>query len=63
VKLVPIVRHVTCDVDGTEEVNIKVEEAVDMKDEIPEAVTFPLIKTEPEHDKYCIYSKLLPDDE
>jgi hypothetical protein len=53
---------VTCDVDGTEEfsikleeaidvkeeVIIKVEEAVDIKDEIPEAVTFPPIKTEHE---------------
>jgi len=28
---------VTCDVDGTEEVSIKVEEAIDIKDEIPEA--------------------------
>ena len=28
---------VTCDVDGTEEVGIKVEEAIDIKDEIPEA--------------------------
>jgi hypothetical protein len=49
-----------CDVDGTEEVSIeveeaidikeevtiKVEEAIDIKDEIPEAVTFPSIKTE-----------------
>jgi hypothetical protein len=53
---------VTCDVDGTEEVsinveetldvkeevNIKVEEAVDIKDEIPEALIFPPIKTEQE---------------
>jgi hypothetical protein len=53
---------VTCDVDSTEEgcikveepidvkeeVSIKVEEAVDIKDEIPEAVTFPSIKTEHE---------------
>jgi len=51
---------VTCDVDGTEEVSIKVEEsidikeevsikveeAIDVKDEIPEAVTYPPIKTE-----------------
>ena len=37
-----------CDVDGTEEVNIKFEEAVDIKDEIPEAITFPSIKTEQE---------------
>jgi len=34
VKLVPIVRHVTCDVDRTDEVSIKVEEAIDIKDEI-----------------------------
>ena len=34
---------VTCDVGGTEEVSIKVEE-----DEMPEAITFPPIKTENE---------------
>ena len=39
---------VTCDVDGTEEVSIKVEEAIDIKHEIPEAITFPSIKTEHE---------------
>jgi len=53
---------VTCDVDGTEEVSIevedvidlkeevsiKVEEAIDVKDKIPEAITFPSIKTEHE---------------
>ena len=53
---------VTCDVDGTEEVSIKVEdaidikdevsikveEAIDIKDEIPEAILFPPIKTEHE---------------
>jgi phytoene dehydrogenase-like protein len=54
---------VTCDVDGTEEIDIKVEEAVDVKeeviikveeeidtikDEIPEALIFPPIKTEQE---------------
>jgi hypothetical protein len=52
----------TCDVDGTEEVGIKVEdnvdikeglsfkveEAVDIKDEIPKAISFPPIKTEQE---------------
>jgi len=36
------------DVDGTEEVSVKVEEAIDIKDEIPEAVSFPSIKTEHE---------------
>jgi hypothetical protein len=49
---------VTCDVDGTEEVSITAEdaidikeevsikfEAVDIKDEIPEAIIFPPIKT------------------
>ena len=40
--------RVECDVDGTEEVSIKVEEAVDIKDEIPEAMIFPSIKTEHE---------------
>ena len=53
---------VECDVDGTgevsikgeealdmkEEVSIKVEEAIDIKDEIPEAISFPPIKTEQE---------------
>ena len=53
---------VTCDVDGTEEVSInfedaidikeevsfKAEEAIDIKDEIPEALSFPPIKTEHE---------------
>jgi hypothetical protein len=53
---------VTSDVDGTEEISIKVEEtidikeevsiefeeAIDIKDEIPEAVTFSSIKTERE---------------
>ena len=39
---------VECDVDGTEEVSIKVEEVIDIKDEIPEAITSPPIKTENE---------------
>ena len=53
---------VTCDVDGTEGVSIKVEDAIDMKeevsfkveetinikDELPEAISFPPIKTERE---------------
>jgi len=39
---------VTFDGDGTEEVSIKVEEAIDIKDEIPEAISFPPIKTEHE---------------
>jgi len=40
---------VTCDVDdGTEEVCIKVEDAIDVNDEIPEAVTSPPINTEQE---------------
>jgi len=37
---------VKCDVDVTEEVSIKVEEAIDIKDEVPEAITFSPIKTE-----------------
>jgi len=36
-----------CDVDGNEEV-IKVEEAIDTRGEIPEAISFPDIKTERE---------------
>jgi len=53
---------VMCDVDGAEEVSIKVEdtidikeevsikveEVIDIKDEIPEAISFPPIKTEHE---------------
>ena len=40
---------VTCDDDdGTEEVCMKVEQALDIMDEIPEAIPFPLIKTEQE---------------
>jgi len=38
----------TCDADGTEEVGIKVEEAIDTRGEIPEAISFPDIKTERE---------------
>jgi len=37
---------VKCDVGGSEEVSIKFEEAIDIKNEIPEAKTFPPIKTE-----------------
>jgi hypothetical protein len=37
---------VMCDADGTEEVCIKVEEAIDTKGEIPEALTISEIKTE-----------------
>ena len=37
-----------CDADGTEEVSIKVEGAVNTRGEIPEAITFPEIKTEHE---------------
>jgi hypothetical protein len=54
--------HVKCDVERTEEVSIKVEEAldimeevgikveeaIDIKDEIPQAVMFPPIMTEQE---------------
>jgi len=39
---------VMCDVDGAEEVSIKVEETIDIKDEIPEALSVPSIKTEHE---------------
>ena len=39
---------VTCDVEGTVEVCTKVEDATDISDEIPEAVTSPPIKTEQE---------------
>ena len=39
---------VMCDFEGTVEVCIEVEEAIDMSDEISEAVTSPAIKTEQE---------------
>jgi hypothetical protein len=39
---------VTFDVDGTEKVSIKVEEAIGIKDEIPEPTSFIPIKTEHE---------------
>jgi len=40
--------RVECDVDGTEEVGIKVEEAVDIKNEILEAIIVAPVKTEQE---------------
>ena len=39
---------VECDVGGTEEVSIKVGDVIDIKDEMPEAISFPPIKTEHE---------------
>jgi hypothetical protein len=36
----------TCVMCGTEEVSIEDEEAIDIKDGIPEAISFPPIKTE-----------------
>jgi hypothetical protein len=39
---------VTCDVDGTEEGCMKVEETIHIKDEIPEAISFPPAKSEHE---------------
>jgi len=39
---------VTFDVDGTEEVSIKFEEEIDIKDEIPERTSYVPIKTERE---------------
>jgi len=47
VELVPAVKRVQCGVDGTEGISIK-EEAVGIEGEIPEAITFPSIKTEQE---------------
>jgi hypothetical protein len=45
---------VTCDEDGTEEFNIKVEEGIDIKSEIPEPLSFPLMKTEHEVRLWCL---------
>jgi hypothetical protein len=39
---------VMCDFGGTEEVNIEVEDTIDIKEEIPEVVSVPSIKTEQE---------------
>ena len=39
---------VECDAGGTEEVSIKVEDVIDIKDEMPEAISYPPIKTEHE---------------
>jgi hypothetical protein len=39
---------VQCAAGGTEAVGVKVEEAIGIEDEIPEAVSFPEIETEPE---------------
>jgi hypothetical protein len=41
-------RGVECDVDGTEEYSVKVEESIDIKDGIAEAVTFSSINSEHE---------------
>ncbi len=40
--------EVSIKVEEAEEVSIKVEETIDIKDEMPEAVSFPTIKTENE---------------
>jgi len=56
---------VTCDDDGTEEDIMKVidikeefsiafEDTVDIKDEIPEAITFTTVKTEQEVSLWCV---------
>jgi hypothetical protein len=39
---------VTCDVDGTRELSSQAEETMGIKEEIPEAIKFPPIKTEHE---------------
>jgi len=44
---------VTCDADGNEEVSIKVEDALNIRGEIPEAITFPEIKNEHEVRLWC----------
>ena len=45
---------VSCDIDGTEEFGIKVEEVIDIKDEMPEAIKCPPIKTEIEVSLWCV---------
>jgi hypothetical protein len=44
---------VQCAAGETEGVGIKIEEAVDIEDEIPEAVSFSEIKTQPEVKLWC----------
>jgi hypothetical protein len=44
---------VTCDADGTEGVGIIDQEVADIEDEIPEAITFSEIETEPEVKIWC----------
>jgi len=44
---------VMCDADGSEEVGIKVEEAIDTRGEIPQAVMYAEIKTECEVRVWC----------
>ena len=39
---------VVFDVDGKEELIMKFEDAIDVKEEAPEAITFPTVKTEQE---------------
>jgi hypothetical protein len=43
-----IEKGVTYDVYGNEEVSINVEEAIDIKNEMPDALIFPPIETEQE---------------
>ena len=45
---------VNCDVDGTEEVNIKIEEDIDIKNEMPETIKLLPIKTENEVRLWCV---------
>jgi len=44
---------VQCAAAETKGVGIKIEEAIDIEDKIPEAVSFPEIKTEPEVKLWC----------
>jgi len=37
---------VTCDVEGTEEASIKIEDTTDTKDKFQESIIFPPLKTE-----------------
>jgi len=46
---------VTFDIDGSEKVSIKVEEAIGIKDEIPEPTSFVPIKTEHEVRPCSVY--------
>jgi hypothetical protein len=47
------VAGVGCDVEGTEDDSNEVEDAIDIKDELPEAMTFPPMETAQQVRLWC----------